>query len=306
MSNPTTFQPFPSLPPEIRTKIYNHALNCPRIVQLYLKRTPLNTSIEPHLRIIVVNLTTLLEPDRDLHRLVALSSHAIHPLTGALNNLNPSITTICLRPHALLSVNKESRDAALNLFTPHFQNRAFVDPESDTFYLQDTSAFRLIQAMVVPRRNNTLNSRTNTRIPARLARAEIASKIQYLALPLSSLFPDGSQHTGPEQTVKAISKMTELREVLVVFHVKEDAPGSHQGVKFLEVSSEDFKGDVEGEIVPTRAFWGEEVEFSTFWNAEFMVEHFLVLLGRVRGNKTEWKEPVFKVVMARVPWKAKS
>jgi hypothetical protein len=70
--------------------------------------------------------------------------------------------------------------------------------------------------------------------------------------------------------------MTELREVLVVFHVKEDAPGSHQGVKFLEVSSWDFRGDVEGGIVPTRKYWGEEVEFAAVRNAEFLVERFLV------------------------------
>lgn len=106
--------------------------------------------------------------------------------------------------------------------------------------------------------------------------------------------------------MKALSKMTELREVLVVFHVKEDPLGSHQGVKFLEVSSGVFKGHVESEIVPTRTFWGEEVEFSTIRNAEFMVEHFLVLLGSEQGDRARWKDPVFKVVMSRVPWKAKS
>jgi len=124
-----------------------------------------------------------------------------------------------------------------------------------------------------------------------------------LALPLSSLFPDGRSHSRPEQTVKALSKMTELKEVLVVFHVKKDPPGSHQGVKFLDVSSGDFKGDVEGEIEPTRKFWDEEVDLATVRNAEFEVEHFLVLLGRERGNETGWEEPVFKLVIARVPWK---
>jgi hypothetical protein len=276
MSSPTAFHPFPSLPPEIRHRIYNYALNLPHIVQLYLKRTPLTTPLEP-----------------DLHRLVALSSRAIHPLTGPLNNLNPSITTICLRPHALLSVNNESRGLSLNHFTSAFQNRAFVNPESDTFYLQDTSAFRLAYS---------INTRTKTQIPPRLAAAEIASRIQYLALPLSSLFPDGSQHLGPEQTVKALSKMAELREVLVVFYVKEDEPGSHQGVKFLEVSSRDFERDGRGDIVPTREVWGVEVGSAVVKNAEIMVERFLVLLGREMGGK----EPGFKVVMARVPWKAKS
>ena len=296
MSSPTTFYPFASLPPEIRTKIYNYALNSPRVVQVYLKRTPFTTSLDHHLH----GLAALVYPDP--HRLVALSEHAIHPLTGALNNLNPSISTLCLRPHALLSVNKESQNAALNFFTPAFQNRAFVNPESDTFYLQDTSAFRLVHGVQTP------VIRVNTRIPTRLvARSEIASRIKYLALPLNSLFPDGIRHLGPpEQIVKALSKMTELREVLVVFHVKEDPPGSHQGVKFLEVSSGGFMGDVEGEIVPTRASWSEEVEFLTIRHAEFMVEHFLVLLGREQGDKTGWKEPVFKVVMARIPWKEKS
>jgi hypothetical protein len=99
--------------------------------------------------------------------------------------------------------------------------------------------------------------------------------------------------------------MTGLREVLVVFHVKEDPPGSHQGVKFLEVSSGGFERDGRGEIVPTRKVWGEEVDFAGVKNAEIMVERFLVL-GREREKETRWKEPIFKVVMARVPWKAKS
>jgi hypothetical protein len=129
--------------------------------------------------------------------------------------------------------------------------------------------------------------------------------MQYLALPLRSLFPDGRPHSSPEQTVKALSKMTELKEVLLVFRVKKDPPWSHQGVKFLDVSSGDFEGDVKGEIEPTREFWDEEVELATVRNAEFEVEHFLVLLRRERGNETGWEEPVFKLVMARVPWKAK-
>jgi hypothetical protein len=197
MSSPTTFHLSPLLHPEIRRKIYNYVFNERQVVQLDLKRAPRYSSL-----------------NTKVYRLVA---------SVLLNDVDSSISILCLHTPAFLRVWKESRSEALKLLTPAFQNRAFVNPATDTFDLQNTRLGRLVHFF-----HYRDNSGYDMRIPC-LAQANIASRIQYPTLPLNRLFPDGSQRSGPEQTVQALSKMSTLKEVLVVFHVKADPSRLHQG-----------------------------------------------------------------------------
>jgi hypothetical protein len=83
MSSPTTFHLSPLLHPEIRRKIYNYVFNERQVVQLDLKRAPRYSSL-----------------NTKVYRLVA---------SVLLNDVDYSISILCLLTPAFLRVWKESR-----------------------------------------------------------------------------------------------------------------------------------------------------------------------------------------------------